>query len=334
MTARFGATELPAQQRELLRRAIRLEWITIGFLAVTVTLVGLTVGSSQAMRAAFFEDFLSFVPPIAFLIAVRIIRIAPSRRFPYGLHRSVGVGHLVAAVALTAMGSFLTVESITTLITAEHPTVGTVVIFGHVVWLGWLMIAVMALTVAPPVIIGRKKLRLAEQLHDKLLYADADMNKADWMTAVGTIVGVTGIGFGIWWMDAAAALFIGGSILRDGIRNLRVSVLDLIDQRATTVERDRPHPLEAVLTKRMRALPWVRAAGSRVRDQGHVLHAEVFVVPWFGFLSLKRLEHAREHARSLDWTLDDVVIVPVAALPDEVAPSPRRRTSQSAAERS
>jgi len=35
---------------------------------------------------------------------------------------------------------------------------------------------------------------------------------------------------------------------------------------------------------------------------------------------------------SLDWTLDDVVIVPVAALPDEVAPSPRRMTGQSAAE--
>ena len=76
MTARFGATELPREQRELLRRAIRLEWVTLVFLAVTVTLVGLTVGSSQAMRAAFFEDLLSFIPPIAFLIAVRIIRIA------------------------------------------------------------------------------------------------------------------------------------------------------------------------------------------------------------------------------------------------------------------
>ena len=331
MTARFGAAELPAQQRELLRRAIRLEWITIVFLAITVTLVGLTVGSSQAMRAAFFEDLLSFVPPIAFLIAVRIIRIAPSRRFPYGLHRSVGVGHLVAAVALTAMGGFLIVESISTLIAAEHPTVGTVVVFGQVVWLGWLMIGVMALTIAPPVIIGRRKIRLAEQLHDKLLHADADMNKADWTTAAGSIVGVAGIGLGLWWLDAAAALFIAGGILRDGLRNLRVAVLDLVDQRATTVDHDRAHPLEHRLDERMRALRWVRAAGSRVRDEGHVLHAEVFVVPR-GVLTVRRLERARGFARGLDWKLDDVVIVPVAELPEEFAEHGEGR--QSAAERS
>lgn len=331
MNARFGATELPRPQQDLLRRAIRLEWITLVFLAVTVTLVGLTVGSSQAMRAAFFEDLLSFIPPIAFLVAVRIIRTPPSRRFPYGLHRSVGVGHLVAAVALTAMGGFLIVESISTLIAAEHPTVGTVVILGHVVWLGWLMIAVMALTIAPPVIIGRIKIRLAEQLHDKLLHADADMNKADWTTAAGSIVGVLGIGLGLWWLDAAAALFIAAGILRDGLRNLRVAVLDLVDHRATTVDHDRPHPLEQRLDERMRALRWVREAASRVRDQGHVLHAEVFVVPR-GLPTLRRLEQARVVARDVDWKLRDVVIVPVADLPEELRGGGGAR--QSTAERS
>lgn len=318
MTARFGRTELPPEQQHLLRRAIRLEWITIAFLAAAVTLVGLTVGSSQAMRAAFFEDLLSFIPPLAFLLAVRIIRRPPSARFPYGLHRTVGVGHLVSAVALTAMGGFLIVESITTLVTAEHPTVGTVVVLGQVVWLGWLMIGVMALTIAPPVIIGRTKMRLAEQLHDKLLHADADMNKADWTTAVGSIVGVLGIGLGLWWLDAAAALFIAGGILRDGLRNLRVAVLDLVDQRASTVDHDDVHPLASRLDERMRSLRWVRAAGTRLRDQGHMLHAEVFVVPR-GRVTLRRLERARRIARHLDWKLEDAVIVPVAELPEEVS---------------
>ncbi len=327
MTARFGRTELPAEQRELLRRAVRLEWITIAFLAVAVTLVGLTVGSSQAMRAAFFEDLLSFIPPLAFLLAVRIIRRPPSARFPYGLHRTVGVGHLVAAVALCAMGGFLVVESITTLATAEHPSVGTVVVLGQVVWLGWLMIGVMALTIAPPIIIGRAKMRLAEQLHDKLLHADADMNKADWTTAVGSIVGVLGIGLGLWWLDAAAALFIAGGILRDGLRNLRVAVLDLVDQRATTVDHDDVHPLAARLDERMRTLRWVRAAGTRLRDEGHVLHAEVFVVPR-GAVTLRRLERARRMARGLDWKLEDAVIVPVAELPDEVSHGAGSRWSE------
>lgn len=49
---RFGQAELPERQVEALRRAVRLEWITIGFLAVTVTLVFLVLGNSQAMKAA------------------------------------------------------------------------------------------------------------------------------------------------------------------------------------------------------------------------------------------------------------------------------------------
>lgn len=71
---RFGRTELPDEQRRALRDATRLEWGTLAFLAVTTTLVFLVLGSSQAMRTAWIEDLLSFLPPIAFLIATRVIR--------------------------------------------------------------------------------------------------------------------------------------------------------------------------------------------------------------------------------------------------------------------
>ena len=36
---RFGNTELPPEQQEALRKAIRLEWTTIGCLVVTATMV-------------------------------------------------------------------------------------------------------------------------------------------------------------------------------------------------------------------------------------------------------------------------------------------------------
>jgi hypothetical protein len=45
----FGRTELPRKQAGPLR-AIRLGWITIGFLVVAVTLVGLVLGDSQSMK--------------------------------------------------------------------------------------------------------------------------------------------------------------------------------------------------------------------------------------------------------------------------------------------
>jgi cation diffusion facilitator family transporter len=316
---RFGRTELPEQQVRVLRRAIRLEWITIGFLAVTVSLVFLVLGNSQAMKAAWIEDLLSFIPPIAFLVAVRVNRLAPTRAHPYGYHRSVGVGHLVAAVALTTMGTFLIIDSASGLIAAEHPTIGTVVLLGQSIWLGWLMIGVMAAIALPPVFIGRVKLKLAKELHNKVLYADADMNKADWMTAVGSIVGVGGIGLGLWWLDAVAALFIATSILWDGVRNLKAAITDLMDERATTFDDKKPHPVTRQVEEYLRTLPWVADAGCRVRDEGHVFHIEAFIVPAGGEMpSLDTLESTREDCVQIDWKVQDIVLVLVPELPDVV----------------
>jgi divalent metal cation (Fe/Co/Zn/Cd) transporter len=315
-SANFGHTRLSEPQTQALARAIRLEWITIGFLAVTVVLVFLVLGNSQAMKAAWIEDLLSFIPPIAFLIAVRVGRRAPNLRHPYGYHRAVGVGHLVAAVALTGMGTFLIIDSGSGLLRGEHPTIGTVVLFGEVIWLGWLMIGVMLAIALPPVFIGRIKMRLAEELHDKVLYADADMNKADWMTAVGSAVGIAGVGLGLWWFDSAAALFISGSILWDGLRNLKGAVLDLMDERATTFDDRRPHPVAGEVQDHLRRLHWVKDAGVRVRDEGHVFHIEAFIVPRFGRCpSLRKLAEARDECIAMDWRVQDIVLIPVDELP-------------------
>ena len=82
--------------------------------------------------------------------------------------------------------------------------------------------------------LGRAKLKLSETLHDKVLYADADMNKADWTTGVAAIAGIVGIGIGWWWADSVAALLISLSIVRDGLRNLKGAVAALMDTRART----------------------------------------------------------------------------------------------------
>ena len=323
MAVTFGRSALPAEQQETLRRAVRLEWISIAFLAVAIPVVGLVLGNSQAMKAAWIEDLLSLAPPVAFLVAVRVVRRAPSPRWPYGYHRSIGVAHLVAAVALLTMGTFLIIDSATGLFTAEHPTIGGVEVFGQVIWLGWLMIGAMVLTGIPPVILGRAKMTLARDLHDKVLYADADMNKADWMTALGSIIGVTGIGLGLWWLDAVAALFIASTILLDGIRNLRASITDLMDVRATTFDDKRPHPVIEQVNGYLNGLPWVRTAGTRVRDEGHVFHVEAFVVPREQSVDLDAVVAAQTASHELDWRLSDVVIVLVPELPETVTTQQR-----------
>ncbi|GAA1165285.1 cation transporter [Ornithinimicrobium humiphilum] len=310
----FGRTELPEELKSALRRARRLEWISLVYLVTGVVLVALVMGSSQAMKAAWIEDMLSLIPPIAFLVGARMAGRSPDRDYPFGRHRSVAVGHLVAAVALLSMGLFLVYDSGTGLVTGDHPPIGTMRIFGEAVWAGWPMIAVMVYTGIGPVILGRMKLPLAEQLHDKVLHADADMNKADWMTGAGAILGVLGIGIGLWWADAAAALFISVSILRDGWGNVQHAVTGLMDKTAQTVDDTDEHPLVAQVDAYLAARPWVAAHEARVRDMGHVFHVEVRFVPTDGQVEMARVHQAVEDLRAMDWKLDDITVAPVRTL--------------------
>lgn len=317
-SAQFGRTDLPETQRIALKKAIRWELFTIVYTSITITVVAFVVGGSQAMRTAWIEDMLSLLPQLAFLTAVIFVRRRPTVKHPYGLHRAMGVGHLVAGIALLAVGLNLAVEAVTGLIAAEHPTIGTVQLFGQTIWLGWLMIAVMVIVVVGPVFIyGPAKAKLAPVLHNKLLYADADMAKADWQTNAASIVGVLGIGLGIWWLDGAAALFISIGIVWDGVRNTKGAVIDLMDQRARSYDDKQPHPLAGEITGYLRSLPWVLDAGVRLRDEGQVFHVEAFVVPRRAKVRTETLSAASEGIARLDWKVQDVVVVPVEKLPSE-----------------
>lgn len=310
---------LPEEQRRALRSAVRLEWFSIGYTCVALAVVGVVAGQSQAMRAAWIEDALTLLPPLAFLVAVRVIRAGATARFPYGHHRAIDVAHLVAATALLVMGLILFVESALGLINVEKPPIGVTILFGHAIWAGWPMVAAMIFTGIVPVILGRRKIKLARRLHDKVLYADADMNKADWSTALGTTIGVLGVGVGLWWADAAAAIVVAVSIIGDGVRNLRTGVRDLMDTRAGTLDGE-PNPMLGDLDATAAALPWVDRAAARIREEGHVLHVEMFVVPGPGHApTLAELEDARARLRGVDWRVHDAVIVPVRELPAQLA---------------
>ena len=310
---------LPEDVQEILKKAVRLEWITIAYLVFAVTLVGLVAGQSQAMRTAWVEDMLGFLPPVAFLIATRFTRRAANRKHPYGYHRSIGVGHLVSATALLMMGGLLLFNSAMGLISQDKPPIGITVLFGHDIWAGWLMVGAMLLTGIVPVILGRMKLKLAEPLHDKVLRADADMQKADWMTAFATIIGVVGIGIGLWWLDGAVAILVSASIVYDGVTNLKSAVQDLTDTHPMRFDNSDYHPLIEEAADTARATVWVQDAAARGRDQGRLFHVEVFVVLRDGQApTVKQFEELQEQIRQVHWKLYDIVIVPVSELPQQL----------------
>jgi cation diffusion facilitator family transporter len=308
--------ELPPDKVLIHRRAVRLEWITLAYLSSAIVLIYLTLGNSQAMKTAWIEDMLSLVPPIVFLIAARVRHRPPNDRYPYGYHRAVSIAYLCAALALTLMGAFLLLDAVLNLVTAEHPSIGTVEVFGHRVWLGWLMELALLWSAVPAIFLGRMKLPLARQLHDKVLFADAKINKADWLTAAAAMAGILGIGVGLWWADAVAAAVISLDILHDGIQNLRTVVGDLMDRRPTTVE-GAVDPLQARVENELRGLAWVGAARARLREEGHVYFGEVIVVPSTEQNLLGHIDAANRRLHALDWRLHDLVVVPARRLEDE-----------------
>lgn len=264
---------IPLEIEPDLRRAARLEWWTLAWMTSVVLVMGATVGSSQAMRTAWIEDLLSLVPAIVFLIALRIEHRPPSRRFPYGLKRANSIAFLISAVALVSVGASLLFESAMTLVKAEHATIPPVTLYGETFWSGWLMVAALAYSVVPPVILGRMKLPVARRLQDKVLHTDAMMQKADWMTGLAGIGGVIGLGFGLWWADASAAVLISFSILRDGVNALRVATGELADGAPRALDStDLADDAKALSEELRRRYP---GAEIRMREMGRFIHAQV-----------------------------------------------------------
>ena len=200
--------EYPPEQDRALGKARKLEWLTIAYLSTVVVAMYFVMGSSQAMKTAWLEDLLSLVPPVVFLIAARVATREPNERFPFGYHRAVSIAFLCASLALFAMGASLLLDALAKLLAAERAAIGAVTLFGVTFWQGWLMLVALLWSAIPGLFLGRRKIALAKVLNDKVLHTDAEMNKADWMTALAAMVGVLGIAVGFWWADSAAAAVI------------------------------------------------------------------------------------------------------------------------------
>ena len=259
------------------KRGERLEYWTLGWMSSVILIMWLVMGASQAMKAAVIEDLLSLVPAFVYLISVHWERKRPNRRFPFGYRRANSLAFLVAATALLSVGGFLVYESVTTLVSQEHPTVGGITLFGQTIWLGWLMIAALAYSIIPPIILGRIKQPVAERIRDKVLHTDALMQKADWQTGLAGIAGILGIALGWWWADAAAALFISLSIIRDAIGALEQAVAELLDGAPRALDSnelaDDAKQLKAALKERFGKID------VRLRETGRYIAAEVDCPP-------------------------------------------------------
>ena len=249
--------EFPDERERAYRTGRRLAWATIGYYLVDMTILYLVVGRSQAMKAAWLQDVFAIVPPVGFLVAGTMTRWHPNKRFPYGYHRAVSVAFFFSAMALIGVGLYLVVDSVVPFVRGEHPTIGSTRLFGYQVWLGWPMFAALTFSSAlPPFFLGRMMFRPAKVMHDKVLYSNAEMQKAGWLSAAAAVVGVAGIGFGLWWFDYVAALVISLLILKDGYSSAREAISVLMDEAPRTTDFRACDPAAARIKTYLEGLNW------------------------------------------------------------------------------
>jgi divalent metal cation (Fe/Co/Zn/Cd) transporter len=189
------------------------------------------------------------------------------------------------------------------------------VVLGQPVWLGFVMILALLWSTVPSYFLGKAKLPIAEQLHDKVLYADADTNRADWQMGSATMLSIVGIGLGWWWADATVSLVLSGSIIFDGYKNLKQAVADLMNQTPKTVSRQEDDPIVQQVQSLLRGLDWVRDFRLRMREEGHILYGEAFIIAHDTTDILAKLRQATAEAHRLDWRIKDFVLA-VVELPD------------------
>lgn len=293
---------IPREVREGLARGRTLCLWTLFWISSISILMYLVMGQSQAMKTAFIEDLLSLVPSITFLIAASLEHKPPSPKFPFGYKRFNSIAFLISATALLSIGSFMAYEAIMALLKMEHPSIGAISVFGTEIWLGWVMLGALVYSAIPPVILGHLKKPVAEKIEDKVLFTDAQTQKADWQTALAGIVGIVGIGFGLWWADAAAALFISLSILRDGWAAIGKSASELADGAPRELDSSAiDSEAEEVIAKLARAFP---RSEVRIRESGRYMIAQVTGPDANGAIDIKRFCPSKR-----SWRLSEISLI-------------------------
>ena len=180
------------------RAGTRATWMSLGGLAVTaaIQLVVAMLSGSVALLADTIHNLTDALTAIPLLIAFRLARRRPTRRYPYGYHRAEDVAGLaiVALIAISALAAVI--EAIQRLI---HPQPLTAA--------GWVLAAGI-LGLAGNEIVAQYRIRVGRRIGSAALVADGLHARTDGLTSLGVVIATLGVLAGFERADAIVALAI------------------------------------------------------------------------------------------------------------------------------
>src|SRR5690606_7754086 len=129
------------------------------------------------------------------------------------------------------------------------------------------------------------------------------------LTAGAAALGIIGIGFGLWWADAVAALVISVDIVHDGFTQISTAITDLMNRTPRRVDEKDYDELVFKVQHLFDHLEWVAQAEVRLREEGQVYFGEAFVIPKENITPTDlpdKIDEAVKKAKALNWRIFDL----------------------------
>lgn len=189
----------------LLRRGLRLEYLTVGW-NVLEGLIAIAAGMASGSVALIAFGIDSFVETISGLVLVWRLRAEQRGGLDEEeVERVERRAQLLVGASFLLLAAYVAFESVRTLVAAEAPDaspVGIVLTAVSIVVMLWL---------------ARAKLRTGQALGSRALVTDSRQTRACWYLSA---VALAGLGLnallGWWWADPVAALAIAVLLVREG----------------------------------------------------------------------------------------------------------------------
>jgi divalent metal cation (Fe/Co/Zn/Cd) transporter len=196
------------QRQTLIRQAFRLEWFSVGWMAIEAAVA---VASGIAARSITLVAFgLDSVIELA-SAGVLIWRLSTELKFDREVSEEAErIARRIAGGLLFALATYVVVAA------------------GWSLWRGggeafsWPGLAVALLSIPIMLVLARRKLALADQLGSRALRADAAEAVVCLWLSVVVIDLVAQLAFGAWWIDAVTSLAIVWFLVKEGREALEV----------------------------------------------------------------------------------------------------------------
>ena len=199
-------------RRRLLRRALRLEWLTVSWNAVEgIIAVAAALAASSVALLGFGID--SFVETVSG--AVILWRIGAERRATDAARteRVESIARRGVALSLWLLALYVAADATVALVSGERPSSSAV------------GVALLVVSVAVMKWLANAKRAVARALHSHAMEADAAQTDFCWKLSIVALIGlVANALLDWWWADPVAALGLSGLIAVEGSRTWKLGL--------------------------------------------------------------------------------------------------------------